>query len=83
VAQQRDQRRGGLRLGGGVAQGPVVAGGAVYLVGNDGNLYAVNASTGAKAWKTVISGGATAVPVAAGHVVYVAAASNRLDAVHA
>jgi outer membrane protein assembly factor BamB len=55
----------------------------VYLAGNDENLYAVNASTGAKTWKTAISGGAMAVPVAAGHAVYVAAAGNRLDAVHA
>jgi outer membrane protein assembly factor BamB len=58
-------------------------GDSVYMVGSDGNLYAVDADHGAEAWKTAISGGAVAVPVAAGNAVYVAGAGNRLDAVQA
>ena len=57
--------------GGGVESSPAVANGIVYVGSNDGNLYALNASTGAKLWQNAAGTDYTTSPAVANGVVYI------------
>jgi outer membrane protein assembly factor BamB len=68
---------------GGVGSSPTVAGGVVYVGSDDGNVYALNASTGSVVWSyaTVYpdenySFGVDSSPAVVGNVVYVGAGQN-------
>ena len=50
---------------------PAVANGVVYVGSNDGNVYALNASTGAMLWSYTTGGGVYSSPAVANGVVYV------------
>jgi outer membrane protein assembly factor BamB len=68
--------------------GPTVANGLVYVGGNDGRLYAINAGTGAVAWSACLCssrGGPYIVgrPMVSGGIVYVTADSTYVYALNA
>ncbi len=65
------------RTGGAISSSPVVANGAVYVASTDGNLYALNATTGALLWS--FPGGGS--PAVANGVAYVS--SGNLYALNA
>ena len=54
-----------------VDSSPAVANGVVYVGSNDGNLYALNASTGAKLWSYPTGAAVASSPAVANGVVYV------------
>lgn len=53
-----------------VVSSPVLHGGTIFFGGDDGNVYAVNAGTGAQIWKFATRGPAPSTPAVAGGVVY-------------
>ena len=57
--------------GGDVDSSPAVANGVVYVGSTDNNLYALNASTGAKLWSYATGDGVLSSPAVANGVVYV------------
>ena len=65
--------------GGNVGTSPAVANGVVYVGSADGNVYALNASTGAKLW-SYHAGGIDSSPAVANGVVYVGSADGSLYA---
>jgi outer membrane protein assembly factor BamB len=64
---------------GAVESSPAVANGIVYVGSDDNNLYALNATTGAKLWNT--TGGGS--PAVANGIVYVGSDDNNLYAFNA
>ena len=69
-------------LGGSVFGSPAVVGGVVYIGSNDGNLYALNADTGAQLWASPFTGAPDDPAVASG-VVYVGGNDRQLYAFNA
>jgi outer membrane protein assembly factor BamB len=59
-------------IGGGVAQGPVVAGRRVYVVGYDNSVYALGAVTGTVLWRALLTGMPAGAPAVARGAVYIA-----------
>ncbi len=57
--------------GSGTESSPAVANGVIYIGSDDGNLYALNASTGAKLWSFTTDLGVRSSPAVANGVVYV------------
>jgi outer membrane protein assembly factor BamB len=74
-----------FRRGGDVGTGPAVADGIVYVAGYDGNVYALNAATGARRWSSVIEPyGVGGPPVAvAGGMVYASSEGGKMYALNA
>jgi outer membrane protein assembly factor BamB len=68
--------------GGAVISSPAVANNVVYFGSEDGNLYAVNATTGALDW-TYPVGTTVSSPTVANGVVYIGAANSDLYAIDA
>ena len=70
--------------GGAVESSPAVANGVVYIGSDDGNLYALNASTGAKLW-SYNSGHLLekSSPAVANGVVYVGSSDDKIYALNA
>jgi outer membrane protein assembly factor BamB len=68
---------------GAIVSSPAVAGGAVYIGSNDGNLYAVDAATGKLRWKFDAHGQVRSSPAVAGGAVYVVSLDGNLYAVDA
>jgi len=64
---------------GGVDNGPVVAGGVVYV--GHSSLHAIRAANGASIWATPVGGGPGTAPAVAGGVVYYGGADDRFHAV--
>ena len=62
---------------------PVVANGVVYVGSIDGNLYALNAGTGALLWKYTTGSAVDSSPAVANGVVYVGSDDNNLYALNA
>jgi outer membrane protein assembly factor BamB len=62
-----------------VGSSPHVADGVVYVGSNDNNVYALNATTGAKVWNYT-TGGQVSSPAVANGVVYVGGADNNVYA---
>ncbi|MGA8493080.1 MAG: PQQ-binding-like beta-propeller repeat protein [Terriglobales bacterium] len=62
---------------------PAVADGVVYIGSNDGNLYALNASTGAKLWNFTTKLEINSSPAVANGTVYVASNDGNLYALNA
>ena len=56
---------------GALTSSPAVSGGVVYVGSADGNVYALNANTGAKLWGTATSGGVNSSPTVVNGTVYV------------
>jgi hypothetical protein len=70
--------------GGTVFSSPAVAGGVVYVGSGDGNVYALNAATGAKQWAYWTGGSqVTNSPAVVGGVVYFGSEDNTLYALNA
>jgi outer membrane protein assembly factor BamB len=77
--------------GGAIESSPAVADGAVYVGSDDGNLYALNASTGAKLWNYTTSyqltwtvgNQVTSSPAVSGGVVYVGSVGGNIYAFNA
>jgi len=70
------------KTGGGVGS-PAVVYGIVYVGSSDGNVYALNATTGALAWKYKTGGGVDSSPAASGGVVYVGSEDDNVYALNA
>src|SRR5215469_8893400 len=62
---------------------PVVSGDTVYVGSSDGNLYAVNRSSGAIKWAFKTLGAVTSSPAIANGIVYVASTDGNFYAVNA
>jgi outer membrane protein assembly factor BamB len=67
-------------IGGEVYSSPAVANGVVYVGSFDSNVYALNASTGAKLWSYYIGGEVYSSPAVANGVVYVGRHNHKLFA---
>ena len=67
------------------ASSPAVVNGIVYAgsIENDGNVYALNASTGAKLWSYATGGGVEGSPAVANGVVYVGSYNRNVYALDA
>jgi outer membrane protein assembly factor BamB len=63
-----------------VGSSPAVANGVVYVGSNDNNLYALNATTGAKVWNYTTGGSVYSSPAVANGVVYVGSQDHNLYA---
>ncbi|MDQ0465498.1 outer membrane protein assembly factor BamB [Caulobacter ginsengisoli] len=72
-----------FRTGGPIRGGPTLSGGAVLVGSADGNLYALDARTGAELWRTPAGAGIGSTPAVADGLVYVTTRRNRLLAVSA
>jgi outer membrane protein assembly factor BamB len=66
-----------------VDSSPAVANGVVYVGSYDNNLYALNATTGAKLWNYTTGGSVQSSPAVANGVVYVGSYDNNLYALNA
>jgi len=60
-----------------------VANGVVYFGTIDGYVYALNASTGAKLWSTIIADGVYSSPAVANGVVFISGSSSVENTLHA
>jgi outer membrane protein assembly factor BamB len=70
--------------GGGVNSSPAVANGVVYVGSGDGNVYALNASTGALVWSYATGGGVYfSSPAVSNGVVYVGSMDHYVYALNA
>ena len=70
--------------GGDVASSPAVANGVVYVGSDDdNNVYALNASTGAKLWSYTTGGEVDSSPAVANGVVYVGSYDGNVYALNA
>ena len=67
-------------IGGGVSDGPVVAGNRVYVTGYDNSVYALSGADGTALWRTLLNGMPAGNPAVAGGAVYVADASGAVYA---
>jgi outer membrane protein assembly factor BamB len=67
------------------SESPAVANGVVYFGSYDGNVYALDASTGAKLWSygPIGGGGPSSSPAVANGVVYIGSFSGNVDALDA
>ncbi len=69
-------------MGGSIFSAPVLANGVVYAASTGGNLYALDAATGAMRWKYAIGQYLNdSTPVVVGRVVFIAANRTRIEAV--
>jgi outer membrane protein assembly factor BamB len=59
---------------------PAVANGVVYVGSEDGNMYALNAATGAKEWSYTTGNSVISSPAVANGVVYVGSNDQRVYA---
>jgi outer membrane protein assembly factor BamB len=66
-----------------VSSSPAVANGVVYVGSEDGNVYALDAATGAKLWSFTTGGVVASSPAVANGVVYVGSFDHRLYALNA
>lgn len=64
-----------------VSAAPAVAGGSVYVPGQDGNLVAIDARTGQEQWRFATGGPLASSPVVAGDWVYVGSRDRYLYAI--
>ncbi len=71
---------GAFSTGALVNSSPAVANGVVYIGSNDGNLYGLNAATGAKLWRFTTAASIGGAPVVANGMVYVTANNGTLYA---
>lgn len=62
-----------FKTGGSVNSSPTVVDGIVYVGSNDGNVYALDATTGAKKWSYTIGSPVGSSPGVSGGIVYVGA----------
>jgi outer membrane protein assembly factor BamB len=62
----------------GFTSSPAAVNGVIYFGGDDGTTYALNASTGAKLWSTIIGAPVQTSPAVANGVVYVASVGANL-----
>ena len=62
---------------------PAVVNGVVYIGSEDGNVYALNAATGASIWNYPTGGFVKSSPAVAGNVVYFASWDNNVYALNA
>ena len=62
---------------------PAVVNGVVYFGSDDGNVYALNASTGAKLWSYATGDGVDSSPAVANGVVYVGSDDGNVYALNA
>jgi len=69
--------------GNGVYSSPAVANGVVYVSSYDKNVYALNATTGAKLWSYTTGSGVPSSPAVANGVVYVGSGDNNVYALNA
>jgi outer membrane protein assembly factor BamB len=69
--------------GGPVESSPVVANGVVYIGSGDGNVYALNARTGAKRWSYPTGVSVASSPAVANGVVYIASGDGNVYALNA
>jgi outer membrane protein assembly factor BamB len=60
-----------------------VVNGVVYVGSGDNNVYALNASTGAKLWTYATGGGVSSSPAVANGVVYIGSGDNNVYALNA
>ena len=67
----------------GAASSPAVANGVVYIGSDDNNVYALNASTGAKLWSYTTDGEVNSSPAVANGVVYVGSDDGNVHALNA
>ncbi|MBA2457569.1 MAG: PQQ-binding-like beta-propeller repeat protein [Gemmatimonadales bacterium] len=81
------ERFGGIQWrfqsGGMVQSSAAVTDGIVYIGSGDGNLYALDAATGAERWRFAAGRAITSSPAVAGGVVYFGSRDNRFFAVDA
>jgi glucose dehydrogenase len=73
----------GYALGSQVDSSPAVANGVVYVGSDDGDLYALNASTGAILWSYTTGGPVTSSPAVVNGVVYVGSSDRNVYALNA
>ena len=66
-----------------VTSSPAVANGVAYVGSTDGNVYALNATTGANLWSYTTGGNVESSPAVANGVVYVGSNDNNLYALNA
>jgi len=66
-----------------VESSPAVASGMVYIFSEDGNLYALNASTGAKLWSYATGSAGLSSPAVANGVVYFGSGNGNVYALNA
>jgi PGF-CTERM protein len=64
-----------------VASSPAVANGVVYVGSDDNNLYALNATTGAKLWSYTTGGYVDSSPAVVKGVVYVGSDDGNVYAI--
>ena len=69
--------------GGSVDSSPAVSNGLVYVGSFDANVYALNASTGAKVWQFTTGNSIDTSPAVANGVVYVSSGDNNVYALNA
>ena len=62
---------------------PAVVNGVVYIGSNDDNVYALNATTGAKLWSFATGGPVTSSPAVVNGVVYIGSSDRNLYALNA
>jgi outer membrane protein assembly factor BamB len=62
---------------------PIVVDGVLYVAGEDGNVYALDAKTGAAIWATSLGAGSGSSPAFSNGVVYVGDDNNDLHAIDA
>lgn len=66
-----------------IVSSPVYANGAIYIGGDDGNVYAVDAADGRQRWKRRTGGPVASTPAIAGDTLYVASYDGKLHALDA
>jgi outer membrane protein assembly factor BamB len=68
--------------GGGIASSPAVVNGDVYVGSSDGNVYGVNAGTGAQLWSFATGGSVLSSPAVANGDVYVGSGDGNVYALN-
>lgn len=66
-----------------VESSPAVVNGVLYVGSDDHNVYALNATTGAKLWSYTTGGNVTSSPAVAGGIVYVGSQDGNVYALNA
>src|SRR5215469_5206909 len=72
-----------LNTGGAIESSTAVVNGVVYIGSDDGDVYAVEAATGAKIWAHHVGGSVASAPAVARGVVYVGSTSGTMYALSA